>query len=110
MEGEPNCNEFKISSDCDSEDEEMRDDVPPKAKRPKRERHEPLILALCTPLMARVHTTVPQSAEIMFCDSTSSLDRFNMSLFILSTCHPVGRIPLGILMTSDEKEQTIHAR
>ena len=59
--------------------------------------------------MARAHATIPQAAEIMFCDCTSSLDRFNTSLFILSTCHPAGGIPLGILMTSDEKEETIQA-
>ena len=59
--------------------------------------------------MARVHATIPQAAEIMFCDCRSSLDRFNTSLFILSTCHPAGGIPLGILITSDEKEETIQA-
>ncbi len=100
---------FTASTIDDSDTEEIQDDAPPKAKRPKRERREPLVLALCTPVMARAHATLPQSAEIMFCDSTSSLDRFNTSLFVLSTCHPAGGIPLGILMTSDEKEETIHA-
>ena len=38
--------------------------------------------------------------EIMFCDCTSFLDRFNTSLFILSTCHPAGGIPLWILQNS----------
>ena len=93
----------------DTDNEETQNDIPPKAKRSKLERHDPLILVVCTPLMARAHTTIPQSAEIMFCDSTSSLDRFNTSLFILSTCHPAGGIPLGIFMTSDEKEETILA-
>ena len=59
--------------------------------------------------MARAHANIPQAAEIMFCDCTSSLDQFNTSLFILSTCHPAGGIPLGTLMTSDEKEETIQA-
>ena len=30
--------------------------------------------------MARAHVTIPQAVEIMFCDCTSSLDRFNTSL------------------------------
>jgi len=97
------------STVSDTDDKETQDDVPPKVKRPKRARCEPLILVICTPLMARANATIPQSAEIMFCDCTSSLDRFNTSLFILLTCHPAGGIPLGILMTSDEKEETIQA-
>lgn len=100
---------FATSTVSDTDDKETQDDVPPKVKRPKGARCEPLILVICTPLMARAHATIPQSAEIMFCDCTSSLDRFNTSLFILSTCHPAEGIPLGILMTSDEKEETIQA-
>ena len=109
MEAKLNCNGLKYHMSMTDDGEETEDEAGPKAKRPKRERHEPLILAICTPLMARAHATIPQAAEIMFCDCTSSLDRFNTSLFILSTCHPAGGIPLGILMTSDEKEETIQA-
>ena len=47
----------------------------------------------CTPLMAIAHAPIPQAAEIMFCDCTSSLDQFNITKFI-STCHG---ILLGIL-------------
>lgn len=105
--GKAKLQRFATSTVRDTDDKETHDDVPPKVKRPKRARCEPLILVICTPLMARAHATIPQSAEIMFCDCTSSLDRFNTSLLILSTCHPAGGIPLGILMTSDEKEETI---
>ena len=48
-----------------------------------------------------------QSAEMVFCDSTASLDRYNTSLFILSTAHPAGGLPLGVVLSSDEKEETI---
>ena len=81
----------------------------PPAKRKKRckEKVKPFILAACTPLMARVHRNVMQSAEIVFCDATASLDRYNTALFILSTCHPAGGLPLGVVMISDEKEESI---
>ena len=46
---------------------------------------QPLVLAICTPLMARVHEHVKQAGEIMFVDSSSSLDDFNNPMFILST-------------------------
>ena len=44
---------------------------------------------------------------MIFCDSTSSLDRFNTSLFILSTSHPTGGMPLAVMITSDEQEETL---
>ena len=43
----------------------------------------------------------------MYCDSTSSLDQFNTSVFLFSTNHAGGSIPLGIALTSDEKESTL---
>ena len=96
------------STQNDSEDDETVSNTQPETTK-KKGHLQPLILAVCTPLMARAHANIPQSAEILFCDSTSSLDRFNTSLFILSTCHPAGGIPLGIVLTSDEKEETITA-
>ena len=66
-----------------------------------------MIIAICTPLMSRVHQHVRQAAEMIFCDSTSSLDRFNSSLFILSTSYPAGGLPLAAMITSDEQESTI---
>ena len=35
------------------------------------------------------------------------MDRFNISLFILSTAHPASGLPIGVILTSDEKESTI---
>ena len=90
------------TDDCDEITEE------PKTKRKRRhnckETSKPFILALCTPLMARVHSNVVQSSEMVFCDSTASLDRLNTSLFILSTSHPAGGLPLGVVLVSDERE------
>ena len=36
---------------------------------------------VCTPLMAIAHAPTPQAAEIVFCDCTSSLDRFNITVY-----------------------------
>ncbi len=58
-------------------------------------------------LMSRVHQNIQQSREMIFCDSTSSLDRFNTSLFVLSTSNAIGGLPLGVIITSDEEQRTI---
>ena len=50
---------------------------------------------------------IKQAEEVVFCDSTSTLDRFNTSLFILSTSHPTGGMPLAVMITSDEQEETL---
>ena len=68
---------------------------------------QPLVLAVCTPLMARVHKLIRQAGELTYCDSTASLDRYNCSTFILSTSCSVGGVPLGVVITSGENEPTI---
>ena len=59
--------------------------------------------------MARAHKSVMQAGEIVFCDSSSSMDRLNTSLaiFILSTATACSGIPLAVIMTSDETEETV---
>ena len=90
-------------SDDDDEDETK----PPKQKKPKLIRETPFILSLCTPLMARVHETVCQAGEMTFCDCTSSLDRFNTALSVLSTAHCASGMPLGVILSYDEREETL---
>ena len=60
----------------------------------------PLARAICTPIMARVYSTVQQSAETVFCDSKAGLDLYNNPLFLLSTSTPAGGVPLGCVVTS----------
>ena len=67
----------------------------------------PLVLAVCTPLMARAHTLLQQAGELVYCDSTSSLDRCSCPTFVFSTSSSGGGIPLGIVVTSGESETTI---
>ena len=94
-----------VSSDSDSEAD--GDATPKKKKAKKVQTEQPMILTICTPLMSRVHQHIRQASQMVFCDSTSSLDRFNTSLFILSTSYPTGGLPLAAMITSDEKESTI---
>jgi len=89
------------SADCDSTQDE------PKQKRRKLEGTKPMILTICTPLMMRASATIQQAGEMIFCDSTSTLDRLNTSMFILSTSTPASGVPLGVMVTSDEQQSTI---
>lgn len=65
---------------------------------------QPLVLAVCTPLMARAHQYIRQAGELIYCDSTASLDRYNCPTFVMSTCTSAGGIPLGTVITSGESE------
>ena len=68
---------------------------------------QPLVLAICTPLMSRAHDLLRQSGELVYCDSTASLDRSNCPTFIISTSSSAGGIPLGIVITSGESEAVL---
>uniref|UniRef100_A0A7M5V8P8 MULE transposase domain-containing protein n=1 Tax=Clytia hemisphaerica TaxID=252671 RepID=A0A7M5V8P8_9CNID len=71
------------------------------------EENVPLILCIITPLMQRVHEKVPTAAELVFIDSTSNTEEFNLRVFLLVTHTPIGVLPLGILFTSDETTDTL---
>ena len=90
------------------EDSDSGADLPPSKRKRREVSNKPPILAICTPLMARVHKQVCQAAEIVFYDATSSLDRYNtvLSTCILSTTHASG-VSLAAVMVSDETEQTV---
>ena len=67
----------------------------------------PLILAICSPIMCRAHKYVRQSAELVFMDATSSLDRFSCPTYILSTGSAAGAVPLGVFVVSNETTSTL---
>ena len=96
-----------MAQDSESDSSGNESDPPPKKKRRKKERERPMIITVYTPLMSRVHEHIQQAGEMIFCDSTSTLDRFNTSLFIISTSHPAGGLPLAVIITSDEQEETL---
>ena len=62
----------------------------------------PLIIALVTPLMNRVHKEVQQSVEMVFVDATSNTEEHNLEVFLMCTNNVSGALPLGILITSDQ--------
>ena len=101
---------YETTGNNDNNEDDSDPEHPPKKKRKKciHLSPKPLILVVITPLMAWAHSQIQQASEIVFCDSTASLDRFNTSLFIISTATAISGIPLGIIMTSDEQESTIY--
>ena len=72
-----------------------------------KEEDQPLILAICTPLMSRVHQLISQSKELVFIDASSSFEDFNNPLFVISTSSAAGGLPLGIVITSGESADVI---
>ena len=80
-----------------------------KSKNPNNEgMDQPLILAICTPLMSRVHHYILQSKELVFIDASSSFEDFNNPLFVMSTSSAAGGLPLGIVVVSAESADVIH--
>lgn len=67
----------------------------------------PLKIALVTPLMNRVHKEVQQSGELVFVDVTSNTEEHNLRVFVMCTHSVFEALPLGILITSDERERTL---
>ena len=68
-----------------------------------------LIVAICTPLMHRVHTLHKQSGELCFMDASSNMDRHGCKVFLILTHSSAGGLPVGVLITTSETESTIKA-
>lgn len=68
-----------------------------------------LVMAICTPLMQRVHTHLQHAGEMVFMDSSSNMDRHCCSVFLLLTHSCVGGLPIGVLITTSESEATLKA-
>ena len=68
-----------------------------------------LIVAICTPVMQRVHSKVQQSGELIFVDSSGNCDRENHRIFLLMTHSAAGGVPLGVLITTSESIPTLQA-
>jgi hypothetical protein len=74
----------------------------------KASQEEPLVLAICTPLMSRVHEHIMQAKELVFIDASSSFEDFNNPVFVISTSSAAGGLPLGVVVTSAESASVIH--
>ena len=49
------------------------------------EESQPFILIVVTPLMKRVHQMVPNAKDLVFIDSSSNMEEFNLRVFIIVT-------------------------
>ena len=55
-----------------------------------------LVIAICTPVMKRIHEKIRQSGEMVFIDSTGNCDRQNHRIFLLLTHKNGWRIAIGM--------------
>ena len=62
----------------------------------------------CNPILRRVHQTIPQSAELVFIDATSNVDRNDTKLLHLVCPSVVGGLPLADILCTREDTETIH--
>lgn len=67
------------------------------------------VVAVCSPLMKRVHKLLRSSGEIMFMDASGTMDCLNCRMFLMLTPSVAGGLPLGILLTSSESQRVITA-
>ena len=65
------------------------------------------VVAICTPLMKRVHTFVEHSGELVFVDASGGVDRHHCRIFLLLTHSAAGGLPLGCLITTSESKDVI---
>lgn len=61
------------------------------------------VIALCTPLMKRVHG-LRASGEMIFFDFSGNMDRFDTRIGFLMTHSVAGGLPIGIIMCSSETQ------
>lgn len=64
-------------------------------------------VCVCDNLSKRTHEMLPQAGDIVFLDSTGSLDRQDSRFFRFLTCSPCGGLPLGYVITSNETEELL---
>lgn len=65
------------------------------------------IIAICTPLMRRIHEQLKESSELVFMDASGSMDTKNYRVFILLTHSVAGGLPLGVIILGNESTKSI---
>ncbi|KAK3911088.1 Methanogen homoaconitase large subunit [Frankliniella fusca] len=66
-----------------------------------------IIIAVCTPLMKRVHEKLRSAGEVTFVDSSGTMDRQNHRVFLVLCPSIAGGLPLGVIITSSEAEEVL---
>ena len=102
-----------------SSGEEMLHDLAASVKRYNSEQQQEcckmaqvehnIVIAICTPLMQRVHRKHPCSGELVFVDASAGMDRFDCQVFVIMTHSAAGGLPLGILFTTSSSRATVTA-
>ena len=84
---------YSIEDSDDNTDKDNEELQLPKQRKRRKEKLKPFILAVCTPLMARIHRNVVQSSQMVFCDAllhwTGSilLYLFSQPVTLREVCH-----------------------
>lgn len=66
-----------------------------------------IVIALCTPLMKRVHQNHDYSGELVFIDASGGMDRYDCRIFMMLTHSAAGGLPLGCLIVTSESRDCI---
>ena len=62
-----------------------------------------IAVAMCTPLMKRVHRLVPQAADVVVVDMGQPVDKHrHCRVIILATSSSAGGLPLGVIATTSD--------
>ena len=57
--------------------------------------------------MHRIHEHVVESGEMIFVDSSSNMEEYNLRVFLFVTHSVVGALPLGVVICSNEQTDTL---
>ncbi|XP_022089374.1 uncharacterized protein LOC110978577 [Acanthaster planci] len=71
--------------------------------------NDKLVIALCTPLMRRIHSKHQCGGELVFVDASGGIDRYDCRMFMILTHSVAGGLPLGCLITTSESKETVVA-
>ncbi|KAG1662450.1 hypothetical protein GQR58_020947 [Nymphon striatum] len=66
-----------------------------------------IAVALCTPLMKRVHQKHKYSGELVFIDASGGMDRYDCRIFMMLTHSAAGGLPLGCLIVTSKSRECI---
>lgn len=68
-----------------------------------------MVISIIDPLFQRIFESFPWNRNLVFVDSTASLERFNLPSFVFSIFTPYGGLPIAISIVSDEVTDTLFA-
>lgn len=65
------------------------------------------VVVIQTKLMKRICDWIPLSKEVLYVDSSGTMDRFGCRVLLLMTNSCAGGLPVSVFVTSNETENTI---